>query len=507
MKYFNTLLSLFLLISVVILAQTDFLSNGEFDSGQTNWSLYPSNGAAATATTDNGSVISGVNSSKISITAQGSNQQGWEIGYYQSISGGIVAGRQYRVVFQAKASIATTITHVIKQSNNPWAVLNSETINLTTSVQTYDFTFTASQTEASCTWQLQLGAAGICDVWIDDAHFYTLEKMKNNYFDNGLTDWETWGGANITAVVDATSQIEGTNSVKITVNDPGAASWQYSFVQSVTGGLVNGREYTLEYKARASAPITVEQKLQQVNDPWDTIVSGNLELTGTTVQQFSNTFTASATENCNWVFSVGALGTVELWIDDIHLIDPGPLPVELTSFTASAINGGVVLNWETATEVNNYGFDIEASTSSATEGFVNIGFVSGHGNSNSPNSYSFVATDGASYYRLKQIDTDGAFEYSDVVEVATNLSYKLNQNHPNPFNPSTTISYTLPKTSHVVITIYNALGQKVTELVNQTINAGNHNANFDASQFSSGMYFYQIQAGDFSKTMKMMLLK
>jgi len=181
------------------------------------------------------------------------------------------------------------------------------------------------------------------------------------------------------------------------------------------------------------------------------------------------------------------------------------LPVELISFSANTINGSLVLTWNTATEVNNYGFEIESSNDKVTWSLN--GFVEGHGNSNSPKEYSFVTKDVASYYRLKQIDTEGSYCYSDEIEITFNLSYQLNQNHPNPFNPSTTISYSLPKSTQVNLVVYNALGQQVVELVNETMDAGTHQVNFDASQLTSGMYFYKIQTGDFSKTMKMMLLK
>ncbi|MBU0472570.1 MAG: T9SS type A sorting domain-containing protein [Bacteroidetes bacterium] len=183
-----------------------------------------------------------------------------------------------------------------------------------------------------------------------------------------------------------------------------------------------------------------------------------------------------------------------------------PVPVELTSFTVNKISNNTILNWTTATEVNNYGFEIEASTSSATD-WTKIGFVAGHGNSNSPKDYNFAATDNAKYYRLKQVDTDGGFEYSDVVEVEMNLSYKLSQNHPNPFNPTTEISFTIPQASKVNITIYNALGQAVAEVANREFNAGNHSLNFNAANLTSGIYFYRLESAEFSQTMKMILMK
>jgi len=185
------------------------------------------------------------------------------------------------------------------------------------------------------------------------------------------------------------------------------------------------------------------------------------------------------------------------------------LPVELTSFTAKAHAKGVMLNWSTATEVNNYGFDVEKKAAGSWE---KISFVEGHGNSNSPKEYSFIdkaATIGEVSYRLKQVDIDGAFEYSDVVTVTSaNLAKnELHQNHPNPFNPSTAISFSLAELAHVNITVYNAIGQKVMELANEQMDAGIHNVNFDGSSLSTGFYFYRLETPNYSKTMKMMLIK
>jgi len=199
-----------------------------------------------------------------------------------------------------------------------------------------------------------------------------------------------------------------------------------------------------------------------------------------------------------------------------------PLPVELTSFKAKVSKNGVILNWETATEVNNYGFEIErASTSLSTINHQSragsnewevIGFVTGHGSSNSPQNYSFLDTEtlnGNIQYRLKQIDTDGTFEYSDVVTVTskTLAKYELYQNYPNPFNPSTVVSFTLPEMSHVKIAVYNVIGQEVAKLVDKEMEAGFHNITFDGSNLSTGLYIYRLETPNYSKTMKMILLR
>jgi hypothetical protein len=194
--------------------------------------------------------------------------------------------------------------------------------------------------------------------------------------------------------------------------------------------------------------------------------------------------------------------------------DVGSLPVELTSFTAKQSVSGVELRWVTATEVSNFGFDIERASLVAQNNqkiWEKIGFISGHGNSNSPNNYSFTDNkplSGKSQYRLKQIDKDGVFKYTNAIEVVSViLQYDLAQNYPNPFNPSTLITYSIPASSNVVLKVYNVLGKLITTLVNENQEAGIYKVNFDARGLSNGIYFYKIQAGNYSAIKKMLLLK
>lgn len=190
-----------------------------------------------------------------------------------------------------------------------------------------------------------------------------------------------------------------------------------------------------------------------------------------------------------------------------------PLPVELSTFTAISKGSDVKLNWQTATEVNNYGFEIERFALSAErQKWEKIGFVNGNGNSNSPKEYSYIDKNiiggGNFLYRLKQIDNDGQFEYSKTVEVQLTLSeYALYQNYPNPFNPVTNIRYQLPKESKILIKIYNILGSEVIELLNDKKEPGIYEINFNASNLPSGIYFYQISTPEYSNTKKMILLK
>ncbi|HEX9253803.1 MAG TPA: T9SS type A sorting domain-containing protein [Ignavibacteriaceae bacterium] len=193
----------------------------------------------------------------------------------------------------------------------------------------------------------------------------------------------------------------------------------------------------------------------------------------------------------------------------------GPLPVELSLFTATISGGDVRLNWKTETEINNFGFEIERQNGlleSSNSKFEKIGFVNGNGNTNSPKEYSFRdqrPTGGNKFlYRLKQIDNDGQFEFSDIVEVEiVPVKFELSQNYPNPFNPSTTIRFSLPVQTHLKINIYNMLGELVKTISEGTYEAGYYSVSFDAAELSSGTYIYRIESENFTETKKMILMK
>ena len=187
-----------------------------------------------------------------------------------------------------------------------------------------------------------------------------------------------------------------------------------------------------------------------------------------------------------------------------------PLPVELTSFSANVEKNITHLSWQTATEKNNKGFEIQRKQENGS--FVKVGFVSGNGTSTQSHSYTFVdskLSSGSYTYRLKQIDLNGQFQFSKEVnvEVANPHEFALNQNYPNPFNPSTTISYEIPVSGKVVLNVYNTLGVQVASLVNENKAAGNYTVHFNANSLSSGIYFYKLTVDNFVATKKMILLK
>jgi len=193
-----------------------------------------------------------------------------------------------------------------------------------------------------------------------------------------------------------------------------------------------------------------------------------------------------------------------------------PVPVELTSFTANYNNNTAQLKWSTATELNNMTFEIQRST--AGSAFITIGFIEGTGTTTESNNYSYtdrtISPSTIYSYRLKQIDFDGTYAYSNLVNLGASLplNFELAQNYPNPFNPSTTISFGLPVNSSVSLDVYNLIGEKVTSVYQGELNAGNHEYNFDASNLPSGIYVYILNAvghdlNQFTASKKMTLLK
>ena len=187
-----------------------------------------------------------------------------------------------------------------------------------------------------------------------------------------------------------------------------------------------------------------------------------------------------------------------------------PVPVELTSFTASVTGKNVLLQWTTATELNNLGFEVERK--SENSGYETVGFVAGSGTTTEQRNYLFndaKVLDGKYIYRLKQIDFNGQFNFSHEIEVEVDAPavYALEQNYPNPFNPSTTINFSIAEASVVKIAIYNLLGQEVALPVNEFKEPGTHTITFDASELTSGAYFYTIETPHFKQTRKMLLAK
>lgn len=201
-----------------------------------------------------------------------------------------------------------------------------------------------------------------------------------------------------------------------------------------------------------------------------------------------------------------------------------PLPVELVYFYPVVQLNGVLLKWGTATEVSNFGFEVQRGVGSYN--FEMIGFVEGNGNSNSPKDYEFldslVEQSGLVYYRLKQIDFNGTAEYSDTVKVdfVTSIEesdnfaetgFFLEEAFPNPFNSSVMISYQLFNGSYISLKVYDILGGEVASLFNEFQYAGKYKIKFNFDQNyshkASGIFFVQLRSGNLGSTKKIVYLK
>ena len=191
-----------------------------------------------------------------------------------------------------------------------------------------------------------------------------------------------------------------------------------------------------------------------------------------------------------------------------------PVPVDFTSFVGNVISGRIHLDWETATEINNSGFSVQRSNDNTK--FIDVAFIKGKGTTTTPSSYSYLdksILSGKYYYRLKQVDYDGSATFSKPIEVDLGIpkDYSLEQNYPNPFNPSTTIRFALPINAKVSLKIFNTLGEEVASVLNADLEAGIHETVFNASVFSSGVYFYSlnvqgVNGSNFTSTKRMILM-
>jgi photosystem II stability/assembly factor-like uncharacterized protein len=283
----------------------------------------------------------------------------------------------------------------------------------------------------------------------------------------------------------------------------------YPFDKSTDGGLTWG---TMSNQSAAKRGAT----LDLVEDIYISGNGGVFKSTdgGVTFINHNLTFSTNKILTYDYKIMVCATGTTNggVWIYTDSLL----IPVELSGFTATAKNGDIELHWTTATELNNSGFELQRSVDK--EEFKKIAFIPGYGTTAKPKHYTYIDKNilGLIKYRLKQIDFNGTFEFSNVLEINSIgvLSFELQQNYPNPFNPVTTISYSIPIKSQVELFIYNTLGERIKKLLNEEKEAGNYSVNFDATNLPSGIYFYRFQVypasggtGSFVETKKMVLLK
>lgn len=347
----------------------------------------------------------------------------------------------------------------------------------------------------------------------------TGNVIKNNRY--GMT---FNGGSNINAIV-SYNVIDSNN----TQNNPnlggsgiaftgGSATSQQNTI--VTGNLIRWNLWgiTIQNRSRPNLGNIINS---DTSDNGKNLIYGNTNSTTPFIDLYNNSVDTIYAQNNFWGTIIP--DSVEARI--FHFPDnnalgpvyytPFILPVELVSFTALPLKNEILLNWKTATEVNNYGFSVERYSNSK---WSSIGFVAGHINSLEPIVYSFKDANplaGKTQYRLKQMDLDGSFKHSDIVEADLSVpsEFSLDQNYPNPFNPSTSITYSLPVEGIAKLSVYNVIGELVKQFVPIAQTAGRYQVSFDGSGLGSGIYFYSIEVNSakeshtFTSTKKMVLLK
>lgn len=178
-----------------------------------------------------------------------------------------------------------------------------------------------------------------------------------------------------------------------------------------------------------------------------------------------------------------------------------PLPVELTTFRARLNGKAVDLAWRTATESNNAGFEVQRRTGAGENDWQDLGFVQGAGSSSTPRDYTYtdmqIPSSGDAYYRLKQIDRDGKFDYSSVVSVkiGSSASFALFPNYPNPFRGTTTIAFTLPQDAQTSVKVYDLNGKLMKTIAEEYMKSGYNSMTMDAAGMMPGTYKYIVQSG------------
>jgi len=296
--------------------------------------------------------------------------------------------------------------------------------------------------------------------------------------------------------------------------DDGAGNLQFGISKASTstiswGSALNfGQTYLLVLKYEIVTDVTGSDDVVKL------YINPDVLLPEPGVPDLESTDTATDTQIGSALIRQGFVSPGEsfLTLDEIRVGDSwfDVVPVELVSFNASVNENTVSLSWITATELNNSGFEVLRS--SEPEIWEEVGFVRGNGTTTEINHYAFTdenLQEGSYTYRLKQVDLDGTYEYSSIVnvDIITPIEFELSQNYPNPFNPSTTIKFSLPEGSQVSLKIYNSLGQEIKTLINRFMETGIHNVDFNATGLNSGMYFYRLDDGEFAQLRKMPLIK
>lgn len=321
----------------------------------------------------------------------------------------------------------------------------------------------------------------------------------------------TFNQANFTAPV---LSKEGTSpgSCTFVPSDPSGFNTLFTqdgYFSNTATEILAGSDLTINLNGPAPDATTINTRVAEIDNSPGTHCLGRFKVSGINNPAGFMNLQWKSSSTLMFTFNPSDLSSNTVVINTIN---PGntPLPVELTTFTASYNDQAIELKWNTATETNNYGFDVERKVNS-TE-WVKIGFIAGNGNSSSIKNYQYIdknITGGSQFnYRLKQIDNDGQFEYTNIVEVlVVPDNFELSQNFPNPFNPSTKIRFSVPVTIKLKLNIYNMLGEYIVTVADGEYAPGYYEEEFSAVNLPTGVYIYRLESKDFVEIKKMIFLK
>ena len=361
----------------------------------------------------------------------------------------------------------------------------------------------------------------------------TTEPIRDVYFTNFNTGYCVGGvvytgGGNGSKLILKTTDNGETWEIKLLDNSTNSGLSSIFFTDSSRGYAVGSQSYILGIVMNTTdAGNTWHLNNVPLSDGLESVcfTDGN---TGYAVG--SGVILKTTTAGVSWYvqssIAGGALNSIQFIGEDtgyvagyngriLKIVDEEITPVELISFSANRIENSALLSWQTTSELNNNGFEVERSLNKIN--WATIGFVKGAGTTSEPQQYNF--TDNMSdfsstviYYRLKQLDFNGSYKYSDIVQVEiTPTKFELSQNYPNPFNPSTKISWQAPVSGWQTLKVYDILGNEVATLVDEYRNAGSYEVDFNPASSirnpATGVYFYQLRVGNYIETKKMILLK
>ncbi len=439
---------------------------------------------------------------------------------YNTSNSGLTSNTIYSVVIDDNRDIwIGTTTGLVKFDENKWIVYNTSNSGLPNNV-----IYSIAIDKQSSMWIGTLGGL----TKFDGIKWITFNTKNSRLPDNNITallidenDNKWIGTFSGLAKFDGYSwKVYKTSNSGLPYNDVYSISKAQHgeiFVQTWGGGLAkyNGKKWNRYNIKNSSLPDNNVSSLliDEKGNRWIGTLAGFVKFDGKKWTTFN---TSNSLLPDNRIYFLVRDPNGNIWIgtqNGLAVFREGgiiSLPAEITTFNSEVRLNKVLLNWQSASETNIYGFEIEKEINNS--GWSKIGFIRANRNTNSPKNYSFVDTNprtGRNLYRIKQIDFYSYQKFSGIIAADIYLpnNFSLEQIIDNNYNPIKKIKLSLPKKTYVKVTIKDILGREISELINGVLESGYHEISFDGSILQSGIYFYQIYAGNIKQIQKMVVLK